>query len=135
MARRVAITRKVSLAEFADGWDDCFAIVTLADFSEMQEIAAKDFKSLTDIEAVGFEIEVVMKHFVSGKINVINDAGQAELVDMVAADVQAGPKIADRLYAVIMGVTLDPKGTETAVTNSPTPTPDSNSTKTTSSTT
>lgn len=130
-ARRVALTRKVSLADYADGWDDCYAIVTLAGFDEVSEAADNDYSKNTNLENVAYEIEVVKRHFVSGKIRVLGENGQPELVDMTSDDVRASIPIADKLYAVIMGLTLDPKGMPTEATPSSESTIDSNTTKTT----
>lgn len=123
--RRIAITRKVSLADYADGWDDCYAIVTLADFHEKSETQSiKDkITAMTDIEATKFMLDVDMKHFVSGKIQVLDAADTPELVAMKAEDIATSERIISDLYLTIMGVTLDPKATQTTTDTSPTPDP------------
>ncbi len=130
-ARVVAATRKVSLADFADGWDECYAIVRLASFAEYTEIAAKDFKGMEQLAILAFEGDTVRSHFVTGKIMVLNDAGTDQtLAEMTADDIDAVPGMADYLYTVIMGMTLDPKALRKAAQDSSAPSNSESTTKT-----
>lgn len=130
MERRLANTRKVSLGTFADGWDECYAVVTLADFPTVSEVNGKDIAKMKGIEVLAFEIDVVKKNFISGKVLVLKDDGTSELADMIADDLDTFPNIADILYATVMGVALDPKDTPTAAPSKSESTSDSNTTKT-----
>lgn len=132
--RTPAVLRKVSLADFSDGWDECYAVVRLASYQEFADFANEDLSSLNNIEKVGKEIEVVKRHFVSGKILVLEDGGSTTLEDMTSDDVAATPKLADYLFSIILGVDLDPKGSSKAAPSSSASTTPSNNTKTPSST-
>jgi hypothetical protein len=108
-----AITRRVDLSEFGDGMDGCYAVVRLRNYQDVQEVRKQDFTK-KDFDTIGYEIGVVKAHFVSGKILRFGSEGKPTLSDMTADDVDASPEIADKLYAVIMGINLDPKGSSTA---------------------
>lgn len=129
--RRVAITKKVSLAEVADGWEECYAVVSLANFNDLTELDATDLDKMKTLDIVKFEIGVVEKHFVSGKILLTQPDGTVALADMLIDDIKSSPRLIDLLYSEIMGLTLDPKDTSKVATNNSAPTSDSNTTKTT----
>lgn len=135
--RRIAITRKVSLADVADDWGDAYAVVTLALWHERSEIRGRETPK-TDNEATEFMRSIAKKHFVSGKIPILTDDGTVELSDMTAADLAESEEVISALYLTVMGVTLDPKAIRTALEASPTlpatnePSTDESSTKTSS---
>ena len=104
--RRITITKKVSLAGLADGWDDCYAIVTPADYRTYDELSQLDTSKLTKAEDIKYQMQVVKNHFVEGKIKVW---GSDELVDMKDDDAEASVDFANLLYIEIMGMKLDPK--------------------------
>jgi hypothetical protein len=119
--RRIALTRKVSLADLADDWNDCYAVVILASFDEVTEIGSKDFKDMKPIDIVSWELEVVARNFVSGKIMALGVDNTSELVDMTADDLRASTQLVDKLYSVIMGISLDPKGTSKTASSTSAP--------------
>ncbi len=126
--RVVAATRKVSLSEFADDWDDCYAVVRLASYGEYVEVANKDFTDIKQEDALKFEYDFVISHFVSGKILLL---GSDELQDMAVDDIDAVPGMTDYLYRVSMGMTLDPKVSGKAAQDMSEPSSSENTTKTT----
>jgi len=93
--------------------DGCYAIVRLRSYQDVLEVRKQDFTK-EGFDTIGYEIGVVKDHFVAGKILKFNAEGKPALADMTSDDVDASPEIADKLYAVIMGITLDPKGLSTA---------------------
>lgn len=129
--RRPAITRKVDLSDFSDDYQDCYAVVRLADFEEVSKINETDFTVMTNIDALRFGLQIVKQHFVSGKTRLITTDGVGELVDMEASDLGASTEMINSLYLTIMGVTLDPKATTTVATSNDEPTNDVNVSKTT----
>lgn len=129
--RVVAATRKASLSDFADSWEDCYAIVRLASFAEYSDIATKDFKGMPTVEVLKFETDIVQAHFISGKIMVLSEAGTEQVLsDMQKGDIDAVPGMADYLYTVIMGMTLDPKALRKAAQDSSAPSNSESNTKT-----
>lgn len=120
MSRRIAALKKVSLADFAEGWDDCYATVRLATLQDYREITTKDFTGAKNLEVVDYEVQVVKEHFVGGKIRVLNDQGEPELQDMQAEDVECLPGLADHLYIAVLGLNLDPKDLRTQMAQSST---------------
>lgn len=128
--RRVAVTKRVSLSDIGDGWDECYATVRLATFDELGEIAEKSFADVKYLDVIKFEMDLVKEHFIDGKILILDESGKPVLQDMVANDVKSYPQIADHLYATIIGVDLNPKDTRTEVPSKTESTNDSNTTKT-----
>lgn len=112
--RHIAITKKVSLADLSEGWDDCYAIVRPATYREYREFADGKIEDLKPSEQLALEMDIVMNHFVSGKIMVLGDDGEAHLEDMNAEDVQESVPLANKLFFEILGIKLDPKGSVTA---------------------
>lgn len=119
--RRVAVTRKLSLADFGDDLQDSYVIVTLADFEEVSAISELEFEKMTNLEATKEMLEIGKKHFVAGKIALLNEVGESELVDMKPDDIQASAAIIGGIYGAVMGVIPDPKVTSTTMETSPTP--------------
>jgi hypothetical protein len=107
--RVVAITKKISLAEFSDGWDDCYVLVRPATKAEVMGFAKLDVKAMTEEQQLAEQMKIIRDHFVSGKIKVLNAVGEAELVDMVPDDVEASMPMANKVFFDILGVVLDPK--------------------------
>lgn len=129
--RRVAATRKVSLADFNENWTDCYVVLLLADLQEFRDSIAKDWTGALQAEVLDFELDTVKQHFVAGKIRIV---GSDELVDMEPGDVTAVPELPDYLYSVIMGIDLDPKDLRKAARSTSVPSNSESTTKTPSST-
>lgn len=125
--RVVAATRKVTLSAFADGWDDCYAVVRLASYQEFVDVANTDFKVMTQQEALKFEADFVKTHFVSGELLLLGSEG---LQKMTAADIDAVPGMTDYLYRVSMGMNLDPKASGEAAPDESEPSNSESTTKT-----
>ena len=111
MSRRLALTKKVSLADLADNWDDCFAIVRLATFAEFVEYSnQKPKKAASVTEKLEPIFKVVETHLVGGKIKVFVEGNDdPQLLDITAEDVRSSLPMANKLAAVILGIKLDPK--------------------------
>lgn len=121
MSRTLAITTRVDLSDIDEGWEDCYAVVTKATYAEYGEISKfdKDDPDI-DMKATLFSIDLAKKHFISGQVVVINDAGEAEKVAMQVDDIDASRDLADRIMAAVTGVAPDPKGSPTATETSST---------------
>lgn len=116
----IAITKRVDLSDVADGWNDCYAIVTMANYKEGLEFSNLDRTNLDNEAAYKFQSELVSKHFVSGKVMTFDEAGSIVLADLEADKVNEYMAISNQLFYAIVGVTLDPKDTSTATETSPT---------------
>ncbi|MDQ0825425.1 hypothetical protein QFZ60_001598 [Arthrobacter sp. B2I5] len=123
--RRLAITKRVSLAGVAEGWDEsCYALVMPPSNEEYIDFttttAAED---MSNIDKFKWQIEFVKKHLVSGKVKVLDDSGNLVLDDLLTEDIDASKELADLLFIQSVGLDLDPKGLSTAMETSPTPEP------------
>lgn len=125
MVRRLAITRRVDLSDISDGWDGCYAIVTPASYADAVGLVGTDLESMSDTDKAEQSTKLVQDHFVSGKIMILNDKGEAELVDMEVDDIQGSTEIFSRVTEAVYGVTPDPKASSTATETSPTTKPTS----------
>ncbi len=123
MSRRLAITKRIDLSSVADGWDDCYVIVSGATFGEAAELAGVDFKSLSAADAAATSLKIATDHFVSGKIRVLGDNNEPELVDMEADDIAGSPSVLELVSAGVLGVIVDPKASSTPTETSPTSEP------------
>lgn len=112
--RRLALTKRVSLATLSEGWDECYAIVRPATYQEYQDFLAFNVADMTPAEQMKVEIDMVTEHFVSGKIVIFDAEWDTQLVDMRAEDIKASLPLANSLFFEILGVKLDPKGSVTA---------------------
>lgn len=124
MPRRVGAVKKLSLASLADGWDDCYVVVTLMTKANAIEWGDLKPQEMTETEALEAETKIAKEHFVSGKIMILNDSLESELQDMQADDIEGVAGMADLIVMGILGVAPDPKGisttTETLPTSQPT---------------
>jgi hypothetical protein len=111
----VGLSKRVSLSEFSDGWDKCYAIVRPADMDELLDMSDVDFSNMNTRERIEKQLEFISSHFISGRI--MN--GQNELRDMRAEDAKASPLIIKKLFNEVMGLSLDPKETATADPSTP----------------
>lgn len=135
-SRRITATKKSSLAGLSEGWgDECFAIVTPATYMDQVELDELDLPKLPQKKQVDVQFDVIRKHFVSGKIKVLNASGEYEMADMEVDDAFASIEIADKIYADIMGFDLDPKDLREVVAQQQEPQRSDQSTATPSSTT
>ena len=135
--RRLAVTKKVSLSDIAEGWDDCYAIVTKADYATFQLMRNTEVETMSQSEQMKLELQVITDHFVAGKVRILGQSGESVLADMELSDVEGSIELINKLYLEIMGVTLDPKDLSTLMTTSPTndpSTPPSSDTKPTTTT-
>jgi hypothetical protein len=120
VSRQIALTKRVSLAEFSEGWEDCYVLVRPASYKEALEFGALDLKSLTQAEQLEIEMDFIITHFVSGKIQVFDDGevkSGTTLTSMEADDVKASVPMANKIFFEILGIAPDPKGTATVATS------------------
>ncbi|MGO4470333.1 hypothetical protein AB4Y95_00140 [Arthrobacter sp. M-10] len=119
----IALHKRVSLAGIADGWDECFAVVSLATYEEGR--AANDLfgSKVADDEGYKFQTDLVTKHFVSGKVLTVLDDGTEGIGDLTVEDATTYIPISNRLFFEILGIAPDPKDlstpTVTSATNQP----------------
>jgi hypothetical protein len=113
MPRTIALTKRISLSEFSEDWDDCYVLVRPATYQEALEFQEKDLKKLTTKEVLEIQRSMIKDHFVSGKVKVQSPTG-VELVDMTAEDLDTSIAMSNHVFLQILGLDLDPKGTKTA---------------------
>jgi hypothetical protein len=109
--RRLAITKRVSLADVSEGWQDCYALIRPCSYQEYSGFADMDTTKMTVAEQIKYAMDFAASHFVSGKVKV---EGTDSLVDMTTADIYESTELSDLLFAEIVGLKLDPKATGTA---------------------
>lgn len=124
--RRLAITKKSSLAGIAEGWDEsCYAIVTAATVEELVEFSKFKGSDHSEAEWVNIAADFVKHHFVSGRVLVLGQPASSKkfvLADMQLADISQSIDIVTKLLADIAGVNYDPKDTGPAASSEPQPT-------------
>jgi hypothetical protein len=102
----------VSLEDLADGWtSDAYAVITPASHTEYRELIAIPDDNKPAL--IDYQEAMVKKHLVSGKVFVLDDQGAMNLDDIQPEDALESSGLSNRLFAEIMGVTADPKGTPT----------------------
>lgn len=110
MARRLAITKKVSLAGIGEGWgDECYAVIALASNREQFEIADTDTATLTNRQSIDIQATFVKDHFIRGEVKVFGSDGSLKVVGMTSDDVEDNTEIASRLFLACVGSDIDPK--------------------------
>jgi hypothetical protein len=108
--RRLGITKRVSLAGIADGWDDeCYAIITKVTNRENFELAELDTSKFNERKSIEYQAKFVKDHFVNGQIMVINETGVLEHAPMTASDIDDITEIANTLFLAAVGSDIDPK--------------------------
>lgn len=110
--RRLAISKRVSLAWVAEGWtDECFALVMPAGYREFIEFArmGADTSPEANAKVTEFQLQFVKDRLVSGKVLVQQEDGSQVLDDIQPEDVDASMQLADILFDAITGKITDPK--------------------------
>jgi hypothetical protein len=131
MARQLAITKITTLDGF-DGWDsDCYVEwmpVTYADSLKMKDMETPD----DDESAFKVIVSVTKSHIIGGKVKIINEAGEKQLVDYEPEDLENMPASAiSKIFADITGAQYDdPKDSVREVETNPEPTKPENTSET-----
>lgn len=109
--RRLAIAKRISLKGVAEGWsDDCYVLIQPLTYGENKELKNTNTDGLDDEKATEIMIGVIKRNFVSGKVMLYNDNGEAELSDAEADDIENLPATAlFNIFADITGASIDPK--------------------------
>lgn len=107
--RTLAISKRVSLADISDGWDECYAIVRAATRAEFKQMTDESIFQMTNNEQADWQCQFVKDHLVSGKVLVADEEGNQVLDDLTPEDIDAVMALANRLYFEIMGLKYDPK--------------------------
>lgn len=116
--RRLAITKRVSLAEVSEGWEDsCYAVVTLATNREQFAITETDTSKLNNRESIELQAKFVREHFVRGEVLALDEDGEPSLVPMAPEDIEDNTEIANRLFLACVGADTDPKDTPPAASD------------------
>jgi hypothetical protein len=114
--RKVAILKKVSLDEFADGWNGTYINVAVASYKEFKEYTQSSVENLTEEQGIDMITKLVHDKFVSGKIMILDDNNEPVLADAEIGDLDnLGVDMLNKLFTSIMGVSYDPKATQTEV--------------------
>ncbi|MFM9793299.1 hypothetical protein [Streptomyces turgidiscabies] len=116
---QLAITKKTSLAEF-EGWEDCFLIWRPATFKDKRELKGMNTDNVSEEDAADAIFKKVSEKIVSGKVRVLSDEGESQLVDYKPEHLEQLPyDFISRLYMEINGVKFeDPKDLSPAQTPS-----------------
>lgn len=113
--RKLALVKRVGLADLSEGWEDCYALVRPATYHEYLDFMALDLKDKKPQEKMEAEFDVVTSHFVSGKVKVyVEGSVEPHLVDMTAEDIKVSIPLANKLFSEILGFKLDPKDSDKA---------------------
>jgi len=113
---RIIITKRISLAGLAEGWDDCYAIVAPATYQDYDALTQLDFTKLTQNDLIKIQMDIVKDHLLTGEIK---EYGKETLSKLLPDDVYSSLDLTNRLYAEIMGIKLDPKGSSAAAESAP----------------
>lgn len=109
---RLAITKRYSLANVGEGWQDCYLIYRPASFADMQELWNID-PNISDDEAFTFQCDFVSKHIVSGKVLVVDEDGNTSEDSIKPGETQDFPKrVFNDIFRTITGAIDDPKESE-----------------------
>lgn len=119
--RRLGILKRVSLADLAEGWGECYINVTPATLAEMRMLKDSDPENMTDDQGLDMMLSLIKEHFVGGKLMVVGDDN--ETLTMTAAEVDDidsfSVEMNNTLFEAILGKKFDPKATAPK-TDSPT---------------
>lgn len=115
MARTLGIVRRKDLSSVAEGWEGTYVIYRPASLGELADSQKLNPEQMNEQEGVAFLVDFVKQHVVSGKVMVVGDDGQLQLVDLEPADVDYFPAdLLNSLFADMAGGKLDPKDTQPA---------------------
>lgn len=133
--RTLSISRKFSLKDVSEGWDDCYVLYRPCTPRELFAVKNTEL-SLNDQEAsIKHIIDFLSNHFVAGQVLLTNPDGKQTLGAMQRSDLDRLPdQVMSDLYLDVIGVSLDPKDTLTAPQASSEPSTNEATTKTSSST-
>lgn len=135
MSSRVAIIKRVSLADMASDWgEDCYIDIRPASYTEFAEYSKKDVEKMSEIDGMALVVEVIQQSFIGGRIRVLEgkqivvaDAAEDDIPDLTI-------DMLNKLFSEIMGMKYDPKAQPPAASGEPKSTPDATSTESLSST-
>lgn len=135
--RRLAITKRMSLADVAEDWtSECYALYRPATYKDMLEVKSLNPDSLDESAGIDFMLEFASRHIVGGKVMVLNDDDMLQVAEMQPSDVELlPPEVVNSLFADMTGAKLDPKDTRSAVPTDLSQPPAGPATETPSSTT
>ena len=107
MTLRLALLKRTYFEQY-EGWgQECFIETTPLTYSESKELQGLN----TDVdEAKGNELvlELVRKHVAGGKVRVLNDDNEQEIVDFAADDLESlAPDMILQLFSDITGTDYD----------------------------
>lgn len=105
----LAITKKVSLSDIGEGWDDCYAIVRQATREDSADALSPKTRKLNKEDAEAFELNFIKEHFMSGKVLVFMPDKTMQLADMQPEHIDTSWKLANKLYYEVLGLTYSPK--------------------------
>ena len=107
MGRQLAVTDRTDLS-FYEGWEGCYVEWQPATYIQMRKLLRTDFVNITEDEAERQIVELVKERTVGGKVKIINDRDEPELVALEADDIDSMPStMLDRIYADMTGVKYD----------------------------
>jgi hypothetical protein len=108
----LAISKRVNLEGIYDGWGpDTYAIVTPLSYADKIEVNELAIAGKSQAELLKYELEVVQKHFVSGKGQFVTDEDLKVTDDITTNNLGDMVELTQRLFMAINGVNADPKDT------------------------
>lgn len=113
MARRLAISKRFSLAEIDTAWKDCYieySPATIHDLTKFQELNPQ---GQTETQAIDYMVTFIKDHTLRGKVLLVNDDGTPGIADLVKEEDidNLPPNVIKTLFADMNGAILDPKDT------------------------
>ncbi|WP_100504104.1 hypothetical protein [Mycobacteroides abscessus] len=107
MGRQLAVTDRTDLS-FFKGWEGCYVEWQPATYIQVRKLLRADFANMTEEEAEKLVIELIKERTVGGKVKVVGDSGEPELVELKLEDIDNMPsEMTDRIYADMTGVQYD----------------------------
>ncbi|MGW6120436.1 hypothetical protein ACWFRF_15445 [Nocardia sp. NPDC055165] len=94
MGLNITATRRMSLADFGQGWQDCYLLVRAANKALRDEWKSKFTPGMTNEQAEALVREGALQTIIGGVILNTNEDGSTELVTITSQDV---PAVADAL--------------------------------------
>lgn len=111
MPKHLSITKRVSLAGFAEDWtDEAYLRVRLMTNAENKELVEFNQSAHTDEEAEAYGLAVIKKHTIDGKVFAIDDDGSVVLDDFDAdTHFEDSADLRNKAFFAINGIDADPK--------------------------
>lgn len=89
MGRRLGITKRISLSDLADGWDDCYVLVKPLTYQMLAQLTSLDTNEISEAEAIAETTRLVKENVVGGKVMVLGDDDTLQSANFETDDVDS----------------------------------------------